>query len=61
MSKAIIMHEYGGPEVFKWEDFDPGEPGPGEVRIRQSAAGLNFRDTYHRTGSYKIPGISSPP
>lgn len=55
------MHEYGGPEVFKWEDFDPGEPGPGEVRIRQSAAGLNFRDTYHRTGSYKIPGISSPP
>ncbi|MBT3991465.1 MAG: quinone oxidoreductase [Rhodospirillaceae bacterium] len=60
MSKAIILHEYGGPEVLKWEDYDPGEPGPGEVRIRHSAMGLNFRDTYHRTGSYKIPGDKFP-
>lgn len=60
MSKAIILHEYGGPEVLKWEDYDPGEPGPGEVRIRHSAMGLNFRDIYHRTGSYKIPGDKFP-
>jgi len=60
MSKAILIHEYGGPEVLKWEDHDPGNPVQGQVRIRQSAAGLNFRDVYHRNGSYGVPGNKFP-
>lgn len=42
----------GGPEVLQWEEVEVGEPGPGQVRIRQEAAGLNFIDVYHRTGLY---------
>jgi len=49
MTKAIRMHEHGGPDVLKWEDIDVPAPGPGEVRIKQTAVGLNFVDTYHRT------------
>ena len=60
MTKAIVIHEYGGPEVLKWEDVEVGDPGPGEVRIRQEAIGLNFRDTYHRSGSYGVPGDKFP-
>ena len=41
MSKAIRIHEYGGPEVLKWEDVEVGSPGPGQARLRQTAAGLN--------------------
>jgi NADPH2:quinone reductase len=52
MPKAIRIHKTGGPEVLAWEDVDVGEPGPGQVRIRQAAAGLNFIDVYHRTGLY---------
>ena len=52
MSKAIIMHETGGTEVLRWEEYDPGQPGPGEVLLRQEAIGLNFIDVYHRTGLY---------
>ena len=55
MSKAIVIHEYGGPEVLKWEDVKVGNPGPDEVRIKHEAIGLNFRDTYHRSGSYGVP------
>ena len=55
MSKAYRFHETGGPEVLKWEDFDPGPPGPGEVRIRQTAIGVNFIDIYHRDGLYPLP------
>lgn len=54
MSKAIRIHEHGGPEVLKWEDVEVGAPGPDEVRLKTTAAGLNFIDTYHRTGMYKI-------
>ena len=50
----IQMHETGGPDVLKVEDFIPRKPGPGEVTVRQSAAGLNFIDTYHRTGLYPV-------
>src|SRR3982751_6834586 len=62
MPHAIRVHETGGPEVLKWEEVEVGEPGPGQVRIRQEAAGLNFIDVYHRTGLYKqplpfIPGV----
>ncbi|MCE2723210.1 MAG: quinone oxidoreductase family protein [Burkholderiales bacterium] len=54
MTKAIRIHEHGGPEVLKWEDVEVGAPGPDEVRLKTTAAGLNFIDTYHRTGMYKI-------
>ena len=57
MTKAIVIHEHGGPEVLRWEDIDVGDPGPGEVRIRHHAAGLNYRDTYHREGTYRVPGL----
>jgi len=52
MPYAIRVHETGGPEVLKWEGIEVGEPGPGQVRLRQEAAGLNFIDVYHRTGLY---------
>jgi NADPH:quinone reductase len=52
MVHAIRAHQAGGPEVLKWEEVDVGEPGPGQVRIRQHAAGLNYIDVYHRTGLY---------
>jgi len=52
MPHAIRVHETGGPEVLKWEKDEVGEPGPGQARIRQEAAGLNFIDVYHRTGLY---------
>jgi len=62
MPHAIRVHQTGGPEVLKWEDVEVAEPGPGQVRIRQEAAGLNFIDVYHRTGLYKqelpfTPGV----
>ena len=52
---AIRIHEHGGPEMMKWEIVEVGAPGPGEVRIKHTAVGLNYIDTYHRTGMYKIP------
>jgi NADPH2:quinone reductase len=52
MPHAIRIHEAGGPEVLKWEEVEVGDPGRGEARIRQRAAGLNFIDVYHRTGLY---------
>jgi len=55
MSHAIRVHELGGPEVLKLEEVDVGDPGPGQVRLRQEAAGLNFIDVYHRTGLYQQP------
>jgi len=62
MPHAIRVHQTGGPEVLKWEEVDVGEPGPGQVRLRQEAAGLNFIDVYHRSGLYKqelpfTPGV----
>ena len=52
MPHAIRVHETGGPEVLQWEEIKVGDPGPGHVRLRQEAAGLNFIDVYHRTGLY---------
>jgi len=57
MTHAIRIHEQGGPEVLRWEDIEVGEPGPGEVRLRQTAVGLNFLDVYHRNGAYKLPQL----
>ena len=61
-SKAIRIYEAGGPEVLKWENFDPGKPEAGEALVRHEAVGLNFIDVYHRTGLYPVsfpfvPGI----
>jgi NADPH2:quinone reductase len=53
MPKAIQINAYGGPEQLKWVDVEVGEPGPGEVRVRHMACGLNFIDVYQRTGLYK--------
>ena len=57
MSKAICIHEYGGPEVLRWEDVAVGEPGPGQLRIRHAAVVLNYIDIYHRIGLYPLPSL----
>ncbi len=55
MTKAINIFKHGGPEVMEYVDVDVGAPGPGEVRIRHAACGLNFVDVYFRTGLYPQP------
>ena len=55
MVHAIRIHEAGGPDKMKWEEVEVGAPGPGQIRLKNSAAGLNYIDTYHRTGLYKLP------
>jgi NADPH2:quinone reductase len=55
MVKAIRIHETGGPEVLRFEEVKLPEPGPGQARVRHTAIGVNFIDTYHRTGLYKLP------
>ena len=62
MAHAIRIHQAGGPEVLQWEEVEVEDPGPGQVRLRQEAAGLNFIDVYHRSGLYKqelpfTPGV----
>jgi NADPH2:quinone reductase len=60
MTRAIVLRETGGPEKLLWEPVEVGEPGPGELRIRHTVIGVNFHDTYVRTGLYKtlsLPGI----
>jgi NADPH2:quinone reductase len=57
MPNAIRIHETGGPEVLRYEQVETGEPGPGQVRIRQTACGLNFIDVYMRTGLYPVPEL----
>jgi len=59
MTKAIRIHEHGGPEVMRWEEVTVGDPGPGQVRLRHHAVGLNFIDVYHRTGLYPVPSLPS--
>jgi NADPH2:quinone reductase len=54
MSKAIRIHRTGGPEVLTWEDIEVGAPGPGQVRLRQGACGLNYIDVYGRSGMYPV-------
>ena len=55
MSHAIRIHQTGGPEVLSWEEVDVPAPAAGEATVRQHAVGLNFIDTYHRTGLYPLP------
>jgi NADPH2:quinone reductase len=57
MTKAIRIHETGGPEVLRWEEIDVPAPGSAQVHIRHTAIGLNFIDIYHRTGLYPLPAF----
>jgi NADPH:quinone reductase len=59
MPKAIRIHEHGAPEVMKWEEVNVPDPAPGEARIKQTAVGLNYIDTYQRSGLYKL-NLPSP-
>jgi NADPH2:quinone reductase len=62
MTHAIRIHTTGGPEVLQWEEVQVGKPGPGEARVRNTAVGLNYVDTYFRSGLYPLPlpsGIGS--
>jgi NADPH:quinone reductase len=55
MPKAIRFHATGGPEVLRYDDVDVGDPAPGQVRLRHTAIGVNFLDTYQRSGLYPVP------
>lgn len=60
MAEAIVLHELGGPEVLRAQSVEIGVPGPGELRVRQTAVGVNFHDVYVRSGLYRtlpLPGI----
>ena len=61
MVKAIRIHQTGGPDAMRWEDVEVGAPGPGEVRIRHEAVGLNYIDVYFRTGLYPAPSLPFSP
>jgi len=61
MAGAIRVHEVGGPDVLRFEQVEVGAPGKGEVRLRQTAVGLNFIDVYHRTGLYPVPATPFTP
>jgi len=61
MTGCIRVHETGGPEVLRWEEAPVRDPGPGEVRLRQTAVGLNFIDVYFRKGLYPAPGLPFVP
>jgi NADPH:quinone reductase len=54
MAKAVRYHKQGGPEVMQYEDVQVGDPGPGQARIRHTAIGVNFVDTYQRSGLYPM-------
>ncbi len=55
MVHAIRIHEHGGPDVMQWDEVEVGDPGEGEIRVRHTAVGLNYIDTYLRTGARPLP------
>ncbi|MBA3379010.1 MAG: alcohol dehydrogenase catalytic domain-containing protein, partial [Chloroflexia bacterium] len=60
MAEAIVLRAHGGPECLQIDKVDVGAPGPGELRIRQTAIGVNYHDVYVRTGLYQtlaLPGV----
>ena len=59
MSKAFRIHQTGGPEVMRWEEVEVGAPGPGQVRLRHTAVGLNFRDILVRSGAHALKSLPS--
>src|ERR1043166_1420144 len=56
MVAAVRVHKAGGPDVLTYEDVELPAPGPGQVRVKQAAAGINYIDTYFREGAYPPPG-----
>jgi NADPH2:quinone reductase len=60
-TKAIRIHEYGGPEQLRWEEIELPPPAPDQVRVRHAAVGLNYIDVYHRIGSYPTPDLPCTP
>lgn len=60
MSKAIVCRDTGGPEVMRLEDISVPAPGEGQIKLRQTVAGVNFIDTYHRSGLYALPKPFTP-
>ncbi len=61
MTHAMVVDAIGGPEAMQWRERELGAPGPGELRVRQTAAGLNFIDVYFRNGTYKAPAFPFVP
>lgn len=59
MAKRIQFSRHGGPEVLEYQDYTPSEPGPHEIRVKNQAIGLNFIDTYYRSGLYPPPALPS--
>ena len=59
MPHAIRFHETGGPDVLRWDPVEVGAPAAGQIRLRQTAVGLNYIDTYHRSGLYPVPSLPS--
>jgi NADPH:quinone reductase len=55
MTRAIRMHAPGAPDVMKFEEVSDAPPGAGEARVRHNAIGVNYIDTYHRSGLYPLP------
>jgi len=55
MTAAVRVHKHGGPEVLTYEQIEIGAPGPGQVKLKQHAAGVNYIDTYFRMGMYPSP------
>jgi NADPH2:quinone reductase len=61
MSKAIRVHQHGGPKVLRYESVEPARPGLGEALVRHEAVGVNFIDVYYRSGTYKAPALPFTP
>lgn len=61
MAKAVRIHAHGGPETLSFDEVEVGRPGPGEVLVRHTAIGLNFIDTYYRSGLYAAPHLPLTP
>ena len=59
MAKRIQFRAHGGPEVLEYVDYEPAAPGPNQVRVANQAIGLNFIDTYYRSGLYAPPALPS--
>lgn len=57
MPGAVRIHAHGGPDTLRFEDVEPGKPKAGEVRLKHKAVGVNFIDTYHRSGLYPLPAL----
>src|SRR5262245_10810009 len=55
MPRATRIYETGGPELMRWEDVEVGDPAEGQARVRHTAVGVNYIDTYHRSGLYPLP------